>query len=133
MARVLVCGDRYWTDKEMIKEKLSKNKDNIDMIIEGGANGADRLASECAKELGIPVMEFPANWKKYGRAAGPIRNRQMLDEGKPEVVLAFHDDITKSKGTKNMVEQARKRNKTVYVYTHNGPVVWLGRTARPAV
>ena len=123
MARVLVCGDRYWTDKEMIREKLIKNKHNIDLIIEGGANGADRLAFECAKELDIPVMEFSAGWAKFGRAAGPIRNKQMIDEGKPEIVLAFHDDITKSKGTKNMVEQARKRGKIVYIYTHNGPVV----------
>jgi hypothetical protein len=49
---------------------------------------------------------FPAEWKKYGNAAGPIRNARMLNEGVPDVVIAFHENIHKSKGTKNMMDQA---------------------------
>ena len=49
---------------------------------------------------------FPADWKTFGKAAGPIRNRKMLDEGLPDVVIAFHEDIERSKGTKNMISQA---------------------------
>ena len=125
MTRVLVCGDRYWSDKEMIKNVLLNgviSGQKIDLVIEGGACGADRIAIECANELGRKVIEFPADWVTYGRAAGPIRNKQMLDEGKPELVLAFHDDLTKSKGTKNMVEQAKKRNIEVYIYQHGAVV-----------
>jgi hypothetical protein len=61
-----------------------------------------------AEELGIPVLSFPADWARFGRAAGPIRNQRMLDEGKPTLVLAFHNNIVESKGTKDMVKRARK-------------------------
>jgi hypothetical protein len=76
--------------------------------IEGEAKGADSLARDVALELGFKVLSFPADWDKYHRAAGPIRNRQMLTEGKPDLVLAFHQDLTRSKGTKNMVTLARR-------------------------
>ena len=74
----------------------------------GGARGADSIAGEEAKEFGLTVLAFSADWRRYGRAAGPIRNLQMLEEGKPDLVIAFHADLDHSKGTKDMVEQARK-------------------------
>lgn len=104
--RLLVCGDRNWTDKEAIKTRLRYFKP--DVVIHGKARGVDRLAGEAAEELGIPVIAFPAEWKKYGLAAGPIRNQQMLNEGQPNHVAAFHTDIENSKGTKDMVTRARK-------------------------
>jgi len=106
MVRVLVCGDRHWNDKDAIRRELKLIPD-IELIIEGGAPGADTLAKEVADELNIPVLEFRAEWDKHGKAAGPIRNRKMLVEGRPDLVLAFHDDISKSKGTKDMINQAR--------------------------
>ena len=105
--RVLVCGDRNWTDIEVIRQKLISIPD-ISVVIEGEARGADRIARQVAEELNIPVEKFPANWDKYGKAAGPIRNQQMLDEGKPDLVLAFHNDLENSKGTKDMVIRADK-------------------------
>jgi hypothetical protein len=63
-------------------------------------------------------MEYPAQWHKYGRAAGPIRNQQMLAEGKPDLVLAFHDDIDGSRGTKDMVNRARRAGVKVEVISH---------------
>ena len=119
--RVLVCGDREWTDYEYIVDvlrEIRKEYDGIECVIEGEARGADRLGRRAAEELGIVVMPFPADWKQYGRAAGPIRNRQMLDEGDPHLVLAFHDDLENSRGTKNMVEQALKRNVPVKFFSH---------------
>jgi len=77
-------------------------------VIHGNAAGADRLGASCAIELNIPIRSFPANWSAYGRAAGPIRNRQMLDE-KPDLVLAFHSNIEASKGTKDCITEAAKR------------------------
>lgn len=78
----------------------------IDHIIEGEAAGADMMAKHWAAERGIPFTGYPANWFLYHRAAGPIRNKQMLTEGKPDMVVAFHGDIWSSKGTQNMVMQA---------------------------
>lgn len=108
--KVLVCGDRNYADKEAIKRTLLDllRAYDITCIIEGEAKGADTLGRIVAEELGITVEKYPADWLKYGRSAGPIRNRQMLVEGKPNLVIAFHDDIEHSKGTKNMLEQARK-------------------------
>jgi hypothetical protein len=106
--RVLCCGDRNWTSYEIIRRELEKLRPDT-FIIEGCANGVDSISGDVATQLGYIVLEFPADWKKYGRAAGPIRNKQMLDEGKPDLVLAFHTDIENSKGTKNMIEQSMKR------------------------
>lgn len=103
--KVLVCGNRNWTNKDQMRIVL-KTIHGLELIIEGGAKGADRLAGEIALELGVPVRELPANWGKYGRAAGPVRNKQMLNE-KPDLVLAFHDNIAESRGTRSMLELAR--------------------------
>lgn len=110
---ILVCGDRHWTDREAIRRRLNQlPKDAI--ILHGAARGADSIAGEEAKKLGLTVKEFPADWDKYGRAAGPIRNRLMLDE-KPDLVIAFHYDLSKSKGTADTAREARKRGIPVYI------------------
>ncbi len=77
-------------------------------MIESEAWGADTCARIAAEELNITVEKYPAEWNKYGQSAGSIRNKQMLTEGNPDLVLAFHANIESSKGTKNMIEQ-RKR------------------------
>ncbi len=108
--RVLVCGDRNWTDRNLIRQALFlilQTHQNL-TVIEGGCEGADLIAAEEARKLGADVLEFKADWKTYGKAAGPIRNQQMIDEGQPEFALAFHPDLTKSKGTKNMLALLRK-------------------------
>lgn len=113
--KVLVCGDRNWQDKEVMRRRLA-SLPLRSTVIHGAARGADRMAGELAPTLGHLVWEFPADWARYGRAAGPIRNRQMLEEGKPHLVLAFHTDLPSSRGTKNMVETARKAGVPVRVY-----------------
>lgn len=119
--RVLICGDRGWTNAQLIHDKLNElaqgHLDKIDCVIDGMAHGADHLGYVVAAQLGIATRRFPANWNKYGRAAGPIRNQQMLDEGQPDLVLAFHNDLTNSKGTKDMVNRARKAGVQVEVIT----------------
>lgn len=89
------------------------------IIIEGECEGADLLSRQVAEQLGFEVLPFPAQWARYGRAAGPIRNQQMLDEGKPDLVLAFHDNlIGRSKGTKDMVLRAVIAGISVKVIRH---------------
>ena len=99
--RILVCGGRNYIDQAKVSSVLQEHGPTS--IIHGNAKGADDLADNWAKANHIPVIPFPADWGKYGKAAGPIRNKQMLDEGKPDLILAFPG----GKGTANMKEQAR--------------------------
>ena len=108
MTRILICGDRNWKDVETI-ENFVKSLPPDTVIIHGDCRGADSIADKAAKEHGLTVKPFSAKWDKYGEAAGPIRNRRMLVEGKPDRVVAFHDDLSKSRGTADMVKQARKQ------------------------
>jgi len=105
--RVLCCGDRNWKRKDVIRRELEKLPKGT-IIIEGECRGADLLSKAVALELGFKVERFPAEWELYGRAAGPIRNQQMLDEGKPDLVLAFHSEIEKSRGTEDMIRRAER-------------------------
>ncbi len=73
------------------------------------------MARSWAESVGLTVLPFAAEWKKYGLAAGPIRNKKMLVEGKPDYVVAFTRNLTTSKGTKNMVLQSRKAKLPVVV------------------
>lgn len=107
--KVLVCGDRNWTDREAIHRYLNELRSaGYTEVIEGGARGADTIAGEEALKLHFSVSHFPAQWNKYGRAAGPIRNRKMLDQ-KPQLVVAFHNDIEHSKGTADCIKEAKRR------------------------
>jgi hypothetical protein len=116
--RLLITGDRYWTDDRIIKavlDPLYAEHPNM-VVIQGGADGADTIAGDVAEWLGIKVLEFRADWNKFGRGAGPIRNQQMLDEGQPTAVMAFHPNLRASRGTLDMVKKARRANL---------PVTWL--------
>ena len=115
--RVLVCGGRdycaaaawNWLEdnaRDYIAEKLvtlSASRITIDTIIHGGARGADEGAAHWGHSEGANVLCFPADWKKHGKAAGPIRNAKMLHEGKPDVVIA----LPGGRGTANMVGLAK--------------------------
>lgn len=103
--RVLVCGGRDFDDAVTLGAWLGgiHKQDGISLLIQGGAKGADFMAARFAEWAGIPVRTFPADWKTWGRAAGPIRNQQMLDEGRPDLVLAFPG----GKGTADMVGRAK--------------------------
>lgn len=77
-------------------------------VIHGGARGADQIAGEFAEFYHCAVEEYPAQWQTYGKRAGFVRNRQMLEEGKPEIVLAFYSGSERSKGTAMMVDISRQ-------------------------
>lgn len=108
--KVLVCGSRNFLDMAFLSETLQKlhQQTPFTLLIEGEARGADSLARNWALQQGIEVARFPADWKQYGKAAGSIRNKQMLVEGRPELVVGFSYDIANSRGTANMLAQARK-------------------------
>jgi hypothetical protein len=115
--RVLICGDREWTDETTIRVVILglKDKWGKDLtIINGYAPGADLIAAKLSQSLGIDTECYPARWDAFGKRAGPMRNQQMLDSGVDEV-WAFHDHITSSKGTKDMVQRASKAKVPVTV------------------
>lgn len=117
--RVLICGDRNWTDRDPIRGFLETLNPHEDIIIHGAARGADRIAGEEATIMGFRVLAFPADWRRLGRSAGPIRNREMADKGLPEMVVAFHDGIEQSRGTADMLTVAKKRGIPAMVVTHD--------------
>ena len=96
MLRVLVCGSRFYTDKYKVWKVLDlvqAEENEPIIVIEGRCTkgGADMFAGQWATK-NLPIenhLQFPADWHKYKKSAGPIRNRQMLIEGKPDLVLAF--------------------------------------------
>lgn len=103
--RILICGDRNWTNFKLIEDFiLTLPKDTV--IIEGDCRGADKISGFLARKHGLEVIVVSAKWNKYGLKAGPIRNQEMIDDYKPDLVIAFHNDLEHSKGTKDMVQKA---------------------------
>ena len=110
--RVLICGGRDYPRAEafnlieanMLIEIESRLECPVEVsaVIHGGASGADQGAGDWGRSEHVPVRIFPAEWKAYGKAAGPIRNQRMLTEGNPDVVVA----LPGGKGTENMIRQA---------------------------
>lgn len=115
---VLVCGGRDYYNKTASYNALDQlhirlfrdQKRGITLILQGGAKGADWLARQWADDRGIACREYEADWNTHGRAAGPIRNQQMLDEGKPDVVVAFPG----GRGTADMIARAQRAGLTVW-------------------
>ena len=81
--RVAVVGSRFFTDYDYVKSSLDaiNNVYKITVIVSGGARGADSLGERYARENGIEFVLFAADWNKHGKAAGPIRNKQLIEEG----------------------------------------------------
>lgn len=103
--KVLVCGGRDFSNRAFMWIELDRlhAKHLFTALIQGGARGADALASEwAAARPGIQRYVCKADWDKHGKAAGPMRNKRML-EWKPDLVVAFEG----GRGTLNMVTQAR--------------------------
>lgn len=116
---VLVCGDRNWTDGGLVARVLA-SLPPVALVIHGGCRGADSLGGWAARGQGIPVRIFRAEWEREGRAAGPLRNQRMLDEGRPDLVLAFHDDIASSRGTADMIRRSLAAGVQVRLVSHLG-------------
>ena len=101
---VLVCGGRSYADAEKVNSVLAAFDPAPDVIMQGGASGADYLARRWARHNSVFVMNYPADWNRLGLQAGPRRNQQMLDEGKPDIVIVFAG----GKGTADMTQRAKR-------------------------
>jgi hypothetical protein len=124
--KVLVCGSRNWLNYEAIHRELSRLPPGRETtIVHGGCpTGADNLADRIARKLGFEVRVYPADWDRDGRGAGPIRNAQMIRAEHPDkdgVIfdfgLAFTLNMSRSRGTKDCTERARKAGIKVEVFS----------------
>jgi hypothetical protein len=103
--RLLVTGSRDWTNERAIYEALEAAVDGPDwVIVHGAARGADTIADLWAKMTGYEVEPHPADWGRHGKAAGPIRNQEMVALG-ADLCLAF--PVPGSRGTLDCIERAR--------------------------
>ena len=119
--KIIIAGPRDFNNQsfvfsalDMVFSRLIKNsEENTDSlenieIVEGGATGIDSLAKSYAISKNIKYKEFPADWDKHGRAAGPIRNKQMAEYS--DILIAFRYVDNPSRGTENMIKQAKDNN-----------------------
>ncbi|HEY2763334.1 MAG TPA: DUF2493 domain-containing protein [Pseudonocardiaceae bacterium] len=117
--RVLITGSREWRDRDVIRQALLSIASvhgiparNV-TVVHGAARGADSIAAEIAAQLGMVVEPHPADWKTHGKAAGVIRNAEMVCLG-AGVCLAF--PLGRSVGTQDCMRRARKAGITVIDY-----------------
>lgn len=115
---VIVCGSRTWTDQPHLWSTLDElyAAEPFDLLVHGGAKGADSLAHDWATANGVAVVECPANWERYGKAAGPIRNERMIRDYQPSLVVAFLGP-GQSPGTRQMIDLARRKGIRTVVQT----------------
>jgi len=109
--KIAIIGSRSFINIDLMTQTL--NDLDIDEIISGGAKGADTLARNYAIENRIPLKEFKPDWAQYGRGAGIIRNKQIIDSA--DYILAFWDG--QSKGTQSSINYAKKNDKPIKVIT----------------
>lgn len=115
MFKLIVAGSRDFEDYEFLKKKLDHLLQNINEeieIVSGRAKGADLLGERYAREKGYKIKEFPADWNKHGRSAGPIRNGEMGRYGDACVVFWKN----RSRGSENMIDVAELNKLKVRVY-----------------
>jgi hypothetical protein len=117
--RVLICGSRDFGYAPAVRDLIANLPEDT-VVIEGGADGVDKMARAFALLRGMVVMEFPAAWKAYGKAAGPRRNKAMIEHGNPNLVYAFYNSQRKTKGTQNMVRLAHRAGIEVIEYIKDG-------------
>ena len=111
--KLIVAGGRNYNNYAHLKKTLDafRLKYHVEEIVSGADHGVDTLGEQYAKEHDIWLTQFPADWNKHRKAAGPIRNAQMAEYA--DCLLAFWDGS--SKGTKNMIENMHKQKKPVYI------------------
>jgi len=118
--KTIVAGSRNITDYEKVHKAIYESPWVITEVVSGGARGVDKLGEQAAEAFGIPVKVFPADWATHGRAAGPIRNQQMLEYS--EALIAIWDGD--SRGTADMIRRSQKAGIPVHIVRVNNQPEW---------
>lgn len=113
--KLVIVGSRTFDNYELLCQEIDKLKIfyQIDTIVSGGAIGADSLGKFYAQEHNLPLLIFSADWKKYGKSAGMIRNQDIINAS--DYIIAFWDGV--SRGTKDSIRKAdecKKKYKIIY-------------------
>jgi hypothetical protein len=111
--RLCVTGSRTWVDRSAIEKVLRALHPDSTLIHGGCPTGADQIANELAEDIGLKIHIFHADWRTWGKAAGFIRNREMIEKGQPDRVVAFQKSM--SRGTQSTIDIARERGIPVEV------------------
>ena len=117
--RTIIAGSRDFHSLPVLIEAIDSCGFEVSEVVSGRARGADRIGEEWALRNDIPIIYHPANWDKFGRSAGYIRNSEMAEDA--EALIAIWDG--RSHGTKNMIEVARKKGLEVFVYEFSEEVL----------
>jgi ABC-type sugar transport system substrate-binding protein len=114
--RVIISGDRNWFCADLARRVIARlvaRCGEVD-IVQGAADGVDRAFVEAAYDAGCGVCSFPADWDRYGKKAGPLRNQEMVDAG-ADFVIAVHRSLAWSRGTRDLVIRALAAGIPVYL------------------
>ena len=109
--KIIIAGGRDFDDYLLLLQAVVKANFDITEVVSGGAPGADTLGELFASDMDLPLKRFPADWKRLGRAAGPIRNGEMAQYA--DALIAMWDGV--STGTANMIKQATERGLKVHI------------------
>lgn len=115
MTQIAFTGDRHYTDVGAVLRVLCRLREAhgpFDILVGDCPTGVDAIVLALAEWGGVPCRVFTANWDKFGLAAGPFRNEDMILES-PDLVVAIHDNLAGSKGTKGCVNLALKYGRPV--------------------
>ena len=125
--RVLVCGGRAFNNPTLLFATLDRlhAEKKFSRVIHGASEGADRLAGDWAMRHGIQIVAYPAAWR-LGKKAGPMRNQLMLDDGRPDLVVAFRG----GSGTMNMVALAKRADVEIRMIGWGHEAGQAGQAAR---
>ena len=115
--KIIIAGGRDFNNYNILDKVISKIV-NIekDIIISGAARGADSIGADWAKKHSVPVKMYHANWDRYGKSAGYIRNAEMGENA--DALIAFWDG--KSKGTLNMIKTMQLNKKPYRIFDYEG-------------
>ena len=117
--KVIIAGGRDFTNYEVLRNACDyylqrKHHEEIE-IVSGRARGVDQMGERYAKERGFKIKYFPAEWSRYNKSAGYIRNKQMAEYA--DALIAFWDG--KSRGTKHMIELAKQYELQLRVFRYD--------------
>ena len=112
--KTIIAGGRNFNDYKLLVRECRKRLFEISEIVSGCANGADKLGEKFANDYDVPIKKFPADWNKFGKSAGYIRNEEMAKYA--DALIAFWDG--QSKGTKHMIDLAHKHKLNVTVINY---------------
>ena len=110
--KTIIAGSRWLYDPGFLEQVMKAISWTPTEVVSGGARGPDKMGEEWAQEKGIPVKKFPADWDMHGKAAGPIRNKEMAEYADAAVILWDEQ----SRGTKSMIDLARAAGLKVEVF-----------------